>query len=149
MRFIETEEMTMKKRYLLLVVLLLSGCAHVTAERPAPSRTELSLTTVTRSIVKGKTTGKELIALFGPPNSVVKNDRLPTPEMLAKAKGPLPPIARTVEFWNYWTTPPEPELQRSTDTGSPVDVFRVLVFLDRQGVVVDYTAANARVTLAQ
>lgn len=132
----------MKKLCLLLSALVLNGCLHATppqpAQKPALQKAPLSATLVERSIVKGKTTREEIAASLGAPNSVVSNKGLPSPEVLAKATAPLPPIARTVEFWHYWTTPSERELERAAVTGSKPKVFRLMLFMDKDGVAVDY-----------
>lgn len=143
----------MKKLSLLLAVLTLFGCAHTAADQakqasPA-AKQELSAAAVTQTIVKGKTTREEIIAAFGPPNSVAKNTALPSKEMLAKAKGPLPPIARTVEFWNYWTVPPAQEVEKSAATGTSTDVFRLMIFMDANGVAVDYVTEEQKVDFVQ
>ncbi|HYS43749.1 MAG TPA: hypothetical protein VEM32_07180 [Geobacteraceae bacterium] len=146
----------MKKWCLLLVALIFSGCAHTNTEQAkqaAPAvkqeKAELSAALVAETIVKGKTTREEIVAKFGPPNSVDKNTRLPSKEMLAKAKGPLPPIARTVEFWNYWTVPPTQELEKSAATGAKADVFRLMIFIDEKGVAVDYITEERKVDFTQ
>lgn len=143
----------MKKFCFLLVVLISSGCAHVPPEQakqesPVVKR-ELTAAAVTETIIKGKTTKDEIIARFGAPNSVEKNTRLPSKEMLAKIKGPLPPIARTVEFWNYWTAP---QVKDGTTVGAvdgKAPIFRLMIFLDENGVAVDYLAAERTVEFAK
>lgn len=142
----------MKKLCLLLVLLISSGCAHTAPEQakqatPSP-RPELSAPLVAETIVKGKTTKKEIIDKFGPPNSVEKNTRLPSREMLAKIKGPLPPIARTVEFWNYWTVPPVKEGTVAGAKDGKAPVFRLMVFIDENGVAVDYMTAERMAELS-
>jgi hypothetical protein len=146
----------MKKWCFLLVALIFSGCAHTGTEQAkqegpvvTQEKPELSAALVAQTIIKGKTTKEEIVAKFGPPNSVVKNTRLPSKEMLAKAKGPLPPIARTVEFWHYWTVPPKNEMEKSAATGAKTNVFRVMIFMDENGVAVDYTTEEHKVDLSQ
>lgn len=162
----QLEEM-MKKVCLLACCAVLSGCLHSApgeekkdlaapvapvapaAPAAAQGKPELSAALVEMTIIKGKTTKEEIVAKFGPPNSVVKNTRLPSKEMLAKAKGPLPPIARTVEFWNYWTVPPENEIEKSAATGATANVFRLMIFMDENGVAVDYVTEEQKLDLSQ
>ncbi len=143
----------MKKLCLLLALLISCGCAHTpsgqTKQAALPAKQELSAAAVTQTIVKGKTTREEIVAAFGPPNSVAKNTALPSKEMLAKAKGPLPPIARTVEFWNYWTVPPAQEVEKSAATGTSTNVFRLMIFMDANGVAVDYVTEERKVGFTQ
>ncbi len=143
----------MKKLCLLLAILISCGCAHPAADQAkqaAPvAKQELSAALVAQTIVKGKTTKGEVVATFGPPKSVVKNTALPSKEMLAKAKGPLPPIARTVEFWNYWTVPPASEIEKAAATGAKADVFRLMIFMDEKGVAVDYVTEERKVDFIQ
>ena len=150
----------MKKLCLLLVLLISSGCAHTAPEQPkqaAPEqakqatpapRPELTAALVAETIVKGKTTKKEIVDKFGLPNSVDKNTRLPSREMLAKIKGPLPPIARTVEFWNYWTVPPMKDGKIAGATDGKAPVFRLMIYIDENGVAVDYQTAERMVELS-
>lgn len=146
----------MKKLCLLLVVLISSGCAHTAPEQPkqaAPEqakqatpapRPELSAALVAETIVKGKTTKEEIVDKFGLPNSVDKNTRLPSKEMLAKIKGPIPPIARTVEFWNYWTVPPVKDGTVAGSRDGKADIFRLMILIDENGVAVDYMTAERK-----
>lgn len=130
----------MKKLCLLFSAVALSGCLHAPQKQaaPAPQPSQVSVALLEKTIVKGKTTKKEITAAFGAPNSVVPNSLLPAPEELAKAKGPLPPIARTTEFWHYWTTPSKKELERAAAGAVRPEVLRVMIFMDREGVAVDY-----------
>jgi len=144
----------MKRLSLLLLLTALTGCAHTAAEQtkpplPVTGKAELSPASVPQLIIKGKTSKEELLARFGPPNSVTKNSRLPSAELLAKAKGELPPVARTVEFWNYWTMPTAQEVQRSAATGATTDVFRLLLFIDQDGVVADYLTETSKMSFSQ
>jgi hypothetical protein len=143
----------MKKWSLLLVALMFSGCAHTPtdkAKQDAPAvKRELSAAVVAESIIKGKTTRDEIVAMFGPPNVVEKNTLLPSKEMLAKLKGPLPPIARTVEFWRYWTVPPVFKSKEVVTTNSTGMVFRLMIFMDENGVALDYLTEERKVDLNQ
>lgn len=143
----------MKKLCLLLAILISCGCAHTPSEQAKPAapvgRQELSASLVAETIIKGKTTKKDILAKFGPPNAVEKNTHLPPKEVLAKATAPLPPIARTVEFWKYWTVPPMQEVERSAATSSKADVFRLMIFFDENGVAVDYMTEGRKVDFAQ
>ncbi len=148
----------MKRVSLLACCVVMSGCLHaapveVKKEGPAAAaqqaKPELSAALVEQTIIRGKTTTKEIVATFGPPNSIVKNTHLPSKEMLAKVKGPLPPIARTVEFWNYWTAPPSQDIERSAATDTPIGVFKVMIFIDENGVAVDYVSETSKVNFTQ
>ena len=55
---------------------VLSGCMHaapVEVKQPTPQKLELTVTNVEKELVKGKSTREDLVAKFGPPNSVVRN----------------------------------------------------------------------------
>jgi len=143
----------MKKLCLLLAVLIFSGCAHAPTEKAkqeAPAvRRELSAAAVAETIVKGKTTKKEVVAIFGPPNSIARNTRRPSKETLEKATEPLSSSDRTMEFWNYWTVPPLQVVSKIAATNGMMDVFRLMIYFDEKGVVVDYQAEDSKVNLAQ
>lgn len=140
----------MKRICLLICCGILGGCFHspqaqLKKDAPAAARADvekpqLSPSLVERTIVKGKTTKKELIAALGAPSSVEKNSRQLTAEQLAKAKGPLPPVARTREFWRYWSLMPG----SAGNEGS--DVLNLLVFLDDNDVAVDYLTAVTHIS---
>ncbi|MBU5637975.1 hypothetical protein KOM00_14695 [Geomonas sp. Red69] len=139
----------MKKVCLLLSALLLNGCLHPSpqshqAAQAAPAaRPYLTPELVAQTITKGKTTKDEIVARLGAPNSVLKNERLPTAEQIAKAKQPLPPVAYTVEFWNYWNT--SGEIEKAMVAGSSAEVYRLVVFMDKNGVAVDYAGEMRKV----
>ena len=123
----------MMKWYVVLALLLASGCAHL-PETPVP-RNQLSASVVSGAIVKGETTKKEILARLGAPNSVVKQSRLPaqgTPEGSAMA-----------ESWNYWTSPPLEALGQ----GGVFQVFRLTVSFDAAGVARDYHAEEKTVKM--
>lgn len=145
------KESLRKKFPLLLSALVLSGCLHAapeTAGKPAEVKAPLGATYVEKTIVKGKTTKDEIVAALGVPNAITRNTALPTPEMLAKAKGPLPPIASTVEFWDYWTTPSPKELELATTAGRRPEIFRLRIFMNKDGVAVEYLTESRLVDLS-
>lgn len=146
----------MKKWCVLLVALIFSGCAHpgtkqAKQEEPAvmQEKPQLSAALVAQTIIKGKTTKKEIAEKFGPPNAVAKNTLLPSKEMLAKLTTPLPPIARTVEFWHYWTVPPTKDGTIVGAADGKAKIFRLMIFLDENGVAVDYLTEDRMVDFQQ
>lgn len=133
----------MKKLCLLLSALVLNGCLHAAPSqpvaKPAPPKVQLTATLVEQTIIKGKTTKEEITAKLGIPNSVAPNTFLPPAEKLAKVKADeLPPIARTLEFWHYWTTPSQKEMELAVNTGKQPEVLRLMIFIGKDGVVQDY-----------
>lgn len=133
----------MKRAYLLMLTALLGGCLHASPEAAkketmqaptaaAPTKPELSAALVEASIVKGKTTTKELAAALGAPILVQKNEKRLPEELLSSVKVPLPPIARTKEFWRYRSNP------YKRDGSFEQRVFSVMVFVDDNDVAVDY-----------
>ena len=147
----------MKKLCLVLAMLISCGCAHtandqakgaVASAPSAPSaRRELTAAAVAETIIKGKTTKEEIVAAFGRPNAVDKNDQLPPKEVLSKVKAPLPPVARTVEFWTYWNVPPEFKENAGARANTKGTVFRVMIFMDANGVAVDYLTESRVIDL--
>ncbi|HNQ62189.1 MAG TPA: hypothetical protein PKJ62_07345 [Bacteroidia bacterium] len=63
------------KKYLLLLILLFyfSGCATVSNNQDQSESSNLTVGTVKKEIIKGKTTQAEIMQLFGSPNLVTKN----------------------------------------------------------------------------
>ena len=58
---------------ILLVCLILAGCATFPASREPVQKSNLTVGVVKKEIVKGKTTQTEILGLFGSPNLVSKN----------------------------------------------------------------------------
>ena len=100
------------------------------AETAIPKeRPELTAALVEKSVVKGKTTVKELVAELGPPNSVEKRP-YHVPKKTPGFKMEIPPEMRAVETWNYWVV-----------KGG----FRALLvefYIDEESVVVDYKVSD-------
>lgn len=147
----------MKRVCLLACCAVLSGCVHPTPgevkkepaaveqKKPAspvlavkPERPELTAALVEKTIVKGETTKKEILAKLGSPNAVANNTRRSSGETSAKDAAQLPPIDRAVESWNYWTVPPMKELGKS----GYVRIFRLTIYFDDKGVALDYQTAE-------
>ncbi|HBA89346.1 MAG TPA: hypothetical protein DCZ75_15575 [Geobacter sp.] len=133
----------MKRAYLLMFTALLGGCLHASPQgakneaapasvAAAEKKPELTAALVQKSVVKGKTTAKELLAALGTPVLVQKNEKQLPKEILAKVTIPLPPIARTKEFWRYRSTP------YKTNGNEEQRVFSAMIFMDDDGVAVDY-----------
>lgn len=122
----------MKKLSLVLSVLLLAACAHTPAQQAsvAPQQgRNLSVAYAKEVIVKGKTTGKELLDKVGSPNSI----RRRTPGQSAEP----------AEVWYYWTAPP----LQAVAQGGAQPVFRMTVTFDDNAVVKEYTAADGAVVI--
>lgn len=130
----------MKRLSLLLFLLVFVGCAHGPSEK---AKQELSPARVAETIVKGKTTKEQVLAAFGTPNTIDKNPRALPKDLLEKITVPMPPISRTVEFWNYWSATPAPG---GIEEGK-ANVYRVMFYIDEKGVVVDYQAEESTAIL--
>ncbi len=130
----------MKKLCLLLTVLVSCGCAHTSPEQSkrvsATGRPDLSAALVTETIVKGKTTKKEILAKLGAPNSVARNAGRPANQTPAKDGEPA-------ETWNYWTAPPAEALQKS----GQIKIFRLTVYFDSKDVALDYRAGESTLNI--
>jgi len=133
----------MKKFCLLAFVLISSGCMHAapaSVKQGAPAaRPELSASLVSEAIVKGKTTKEEIVATFGPPNSVEKHP-YHVPKITAPGfKMEIPPAMMAVETWNYWKpskVSAENVVQR---------VLLVKVHIDETGKALDYEISEKEV----
>lgn len=136
----------MKRIQWLMMSVLLGGCLHAapeaTTKSAAPAtatataavekRPRLSAALVQKSIVKGKSTTKELAGVLGVPNYVEPNRHRPSKEILAKMPTPILPAVAAKEFWKYRTDPYKAE-------GSlQPRIFSVMLFVDDNGVVLDY-----------
>lgn len=138
----------MKKFCLLACCAVLGGCMHappveVKKEPAAPvvkqqPREELSIALVEKSIVKGKTTKKEVLEKLGPPNGASFNYRRHVEDPNTMDMAQLLLNERTAEYWNYWTPPPMDIVAK----GGNFRIFRVTIFFDDDGVVVDYEAGE-------
>lgn len=141
----------MKRVGLLVVGALLGGCLHSAppqvkqelAPAAAPRKVELTEAALTELIVKGKTTKKEVLAALGSPVAVEQNSRQLSKELLATIKAPLPPIARTKEFWRY-NAPPF-----NSDGALKSRILSVMIFFDNDDVAVDYLTSYTDVVSPQ
>jgi hypothetical protein len=128
----------MKRSCLVLVMLMSGGCSHLAGEQPRQeipaARWELSPARVSETIVKGKTTKKEIIARLGAPNSVLRESR---------PAGQAPEKDAVAESWNYWTAPPLETLGQ----GGRFQIFRLTVGFDATGVARDYLAQEKTITM--
>lgn len=117
----------MKKWYLVLAAtVMLCGCAHAPAEKAKEPAAEnrLSAAYINETIVKGKTTDKEILQKIGAPNSVEGRDK-------AVTTGPA-------KIWNFWTVPPIQALQRGR-----YPITRMWVSFDDNGVVLDFKVTDS------
>ena len=144
----------MKRVGLLVVGALLGGCLHSAPPEvkqelvpapaaAAPRKAELSEAVIAELIVKGKTTKKEVLAALGSPIAVEQNSRQLSKELLATIKAPLPPIARTKEFWRY-NAPPF-----TGDGALKSRILSVMIFFDNDDVAVDYLTSYTDVASPQ
>ena len=127
----------MKRICLLVCCVILSGCMHaapVAVKKPEVQKLPLTVSNVEREIVRDKSNRQDLIAKFGPPNSVVKHQyhvpRITDPNFKVK----IPPEMMAVETWNYWTI---------------VGMERTLLvefYLDDTGGVLDYKITGKATT---
>lgn len=123
----------MKKLCMLLAALIFSGCAHAPADQakdasPAVDR-KFSSTYLAQTIVKGKTTEKEVIEKIGAPNAVERR-------ALGQTAGPA-------QVWRYWSAPP----LQAVGKGGLFPVSRTTITFDDNGVVQDYQAADSSVLI--
>ncbi len=145
----------MKRVGLLVVGALLGGCAHqapgdvksevapAAATAPAAKKVELSEASLAELIVKDKTTKEQVLAAYGSPVAVEQNKRQLSKEMLATIKVPMPPIARAKEFWTYNASP------FNADGSMKSKVLSTMIFIDDNGVVVDYLTTYTHVAPPQ
>ncbi|WP_136516183.1 hypothetical protein [Geomonas edaphica] len=143
----------MKRVGLLVVGALLGGCVHqapvdmksevAPATAPALKKVELSEASIAELIVKDKTTKEQVLAAYGSPVAVEPNKRQLSKEMLATIKVPMPPIARTKEFWTY-NAPPF-----NSDGSMKSKILSAMFFMDDNGVVVDYLTSYTHVAPPQ
>ncbi len=143
----------MKRVGLLVLGAFLGGCMHAApgevkkeaapATVQAPKKLELSEAALAELIVKDKTTKQEVLAAFGSPITVEPNQRQLSKEMLATIKIALPPIARTKEFWKYNALP------FNADGSMKSKVLSAMIFIDDNGVVVDYMTSYTHVAPPQ
>ena len=141
----------MKKILSLACCAALAGCLHAAPGevKPAPvsapaavkkEKPVISALWVEQNIVRGKTTKEELLALLGNPSAVDRNDQQLSKELLGAIKTGLPPIARTKEFWKYRSVTRIPNKPQSS-------VCNLMVFMDDNGVAVDYLVSESELTL--
>ena len=123
----------MKKFCLVLAVLMCSGCAHSGAQQgaqaPATAQQKLTVANAQASIVKGKTTQREVTEKIGVPNSKISRP-------VGVATGPA-------ETWTYWTAPP----LQAIGKGGTFPFFKLVVQFNDQGVVQEYQAADSTMTV--
>lgn len=143
----------MKRVGLLVLGAFLGGCVHAApgevkkeaapAAAQAPKKVELSEGSLAQLIVKDKTTKEQVLAAYGSPVAVEQNQRRLSKEMLAAIKAPMPPIARAKEFWTY-NAPPF-----NADGSMKSKVLSAMIFIDDNGVVVDYLVSYTHVAPPQ
>lgn len=130
----------MKKLSLALAALMVVGCTHLPKEeakpQTAPVPNRLSVTNAEQTLVKGKTTKKEVMEKIGVPNSIRRKE-LPATD---QAQAQTPAVAET---WYYWTAPSTQAVRQ----GGEQPIFRMEVYYDKDGVVLDYKAADGSVII--
>ena len=115
----------------LALTAVLSGCAHAPAEKAQQTPGAVqnrSVAYADQTIVKGKTTSKEMLEKFGAPNSVERR-------RVGVTTGPA-------QVWNYWTAPPMQGLKTGV-----YPIFKMWVTFDDKAVVIDYKAVDTTVAI--
>jgi len=125
----------MKRIIVMLLCFGLLGCATFPMSREPVQKSNLTVGTIKKEIVKGQTTQAEILKLFGSPNLITKN-------------------RRNNEVWNY--NKMSHEAKRGTDgitlilwggsramSATTTKSFDLIIEFDQNDIVKDYSIISA------